>query len=163
MTNKELISRIRLEIKRMISAHKTKNGFPKGSFCAVRIEAYNEVLDLLDTFKEPVSEDLEKEIDAYYKEWDGDCRYAQTAHHFAQWGAEHFRGVTKMVSEDLEEAAEGEWIWATTPPEKPGKYKVQLRYDTYSAIWNGVKWIDDASRFPIMGVFKWKPIKEDRQ
>ena len=120
MTNKELISRIRLEIKRMISAHKTKNGFPKGSFCAVRIEAYNEVLDLLDTFKEP-------------------------------------------VSEDLEEVAEGEWIWATTPPEKPGKYKVQLRYDTYSAIWNGVKWIDDASRFPIMGVFKWKPIKEDRQ
>ena len=41
----------------MISAHKTKNGFPKGSFCAVRIEAYNEVLDLLDTLEEPVSED----------------------------------------------------------------------------------------------------------
>ena len=90
----------------MISAHKTKNGFPKGSFCAVRIEAYNEVLDLLDTLKEPVSEDLEKEIDAYYKEWDGDCRYAQTALHFAQWGAEHPADASKMISEDLEKAAD---------------------------------------------------------
>lgn len=70
----------------------------------------------------------------------------------------------KPSEEQMKEwALEGEWIWATTPPEKPGKYKVKLRYDTYSAIWNGVKWIDDASGFPIMGVFKWKPIKEKEQ
>lgn len=41
------------------------------------------------TLEECESEDLEKEIDAYYKEWDGNCRYAQTARHFAEWGAEH--------------------------------------------------------------------------
>lgn len=119
MTDKE---QIRAEIERRIEINKTKAGFPAGVYCAIRIEAYEQLLDFLDTLEEPVS----------------DCH-------------------------DLEEATEGEWIWATTPPEKPGKYKVQLRYDTYSAIWNGVKWIDDASGFPIMGVFKWKPIKEEQQ
>ena len=49
------------------------------------------ILTFLDTLEEPDSEDLEKEIDAYYKEWDGNCRYAQTARHFAKWGAEHLK------------------------------------------------------------------------
>lgn len=69
----------------------------------------------------------------------------------------HWKPSEKQMKEW---AVEGEWIWATNPPEKPGKYKVQLRYDTYSATWNGVKWIDDASGFQLLGVFKWKPIKE---
>lgn len=34
---------------------------------------------------------LEEEIKRYYDDWDGDCRYVQTARHFAKWGAEHLK------------------------------------------------------------------------
>lgn len=45
-----------------------------------------QTLSFIDSLEEePVSEDLEKEIQRYYNEMDGDCRYMQTARHFARW------------------------------------------------------------------------------
>ena len=119
--------------------------------------------DLIDGMIRDMKELIRAEIER---------RFAKYDEHYTSAGKElndllfFIKDLMKQeepVSEDLEEATEGEWIWATTPPEKPGKYKVQLRYDTYSAIWNGVKWIDDETGFQIMGVFKWKPIKEEQQ
>ena len=35
------------DIERLIEANKTKNGFPAGTLCAVRIEAYEALLSLI--------------------------------------------------------------------------------------------------------------------
>ena len=57
----------------------------------------SEELDRLNRFlstlevEEPVCEGLEEEIQRYYEDMDGDCRYAQTARHFAKWDAEHLK------------------------------------------------------------------------
>lgn len=41
--------------------NQTKNGFPAGSICAIRIEAYERLLAFIDSVpEEPVSEDLEE-------------------------------------------------------------------------------------------------------
>lgn len=50
----EIMSIIRAEIKKRIKACQTKNGFPAGSICAIRIETYQKLL--LDL------EPIEKEI-----------------------------------------------------------------------------------------------------
>ena len=47
-----------------------------------------------------MEEELEKEIQRYNEEQDGDCRYVQTARHFARW----------MRDQMMKEAVEGEVI-----------------------------------------------------
>ena len=64
MTEKELI---RAEIERRIKAYKTKNGFPAGTVCAIRIETYEGLLSFIDSLpEEKPSEDLNKLI----QKWD---------------------------------------------------------------------------------------------
>lgn len=76
--------------------------------CDCKDEAYNEVLSFIDSLEEdPVSEDLEKEIQRYYNEMDGDCRYMQTARHFARWQK---RQVMKDAVEAVIHPYDGE-IW----------------------------------------------------
>lgn len=103
------IKLIKAEIERL------KSSLPWGS-CASQIsmecdckdEAYNEVLSFIDSLEEdPVSEDLEKEIQRYYNEMDGDCRYMQTARHFARWQK---RQVMKDAVEAVIHPYDGE-IW----------------------------------------------------
>lgn len=45
-----------------------------------------------------MEEELEKEIQRYNEEQDGDCRYVQTARHFARW----------MRKQMMKEAVEGD-------------------------------------------------------
>lgn len=55
---------IRAEIEKRIAANKTKNGFPAGTICAIRIETYEELLAFLDTLPEqPVSDHHEIEVE----------------------------------------------------------------------------------------------------
>jgi len=46
------IEKIITEIKRLIEMNKTKNGFPAGLLCAVRIEAYEKLLAFIEKLKE---------------------------------------------------------------------------------------------------------------
>ena len=56
MTEKELI---RAEIERRIKAYKTKNGFPAGTICAIRIETYEGLLSFINSLpEEKPSEDV---------------------------------------------------------------------------------------------------------
>lgn len=43
---------IRSEIERLIEMNKTKRGFPAGTYCAIRIDAYEHLLAFLDTIPE---------------------------------------------------------------------------------------------------------------
>lgn len=58
MTN---IKKIRQEIERLIMINKTKNGFPAGTICAIRIEVYEKLLSFIDSLPEesqmPMPED----------------------------------------------------------------------------------------------------------
>lgn len=48
--------------------------------------ALNDILSFIDSLQEePVNEDLDKEIERYYADWDEKSRYIQTARHFANW------------------------------------------------------------------------------
>lgn len=64
-----------------------------------------------------------------------------TARHFAEWGAEHLADASKMISDDLEEAA---WGYASKECEK----------DAFKA---GAKWME--ARFEHCGTF---PIEDQR-
>ena len=46
------IERIKAEIEMRIKAYKTKNGFPAGSICAIRIETYEGLLSFIDSLPE---------------------------------------------------------------------------------------------------------------
>ncbi len=61
------IEKIRAEIERLIGINKTKNGFPAGTLCAVRIEAYEKLLSFLDTLGEEPDRDLEEAAENIYK------------------------------------------------------------------------------------------------
>lgn len=69
---------IRAEIERLIRMNQTKRGFPAGTACAIRIEAYKRILDFLDTL--PDEEQPTKGYDEAYlnekiakasKSWEG--------------------------------------------------------------------------------------------
>ena len=82
MTDKE---KIRAEIERQI---KKNNGSP--------ISVCNDLLSYIDSLsEEPVSEDLENEIQRYYVEWDEHPQYVQTARHFANWQKEQLEKERK--------------------------------------------------------------------
>ena len=93
--------KIRAEIERLIEINKTKNGFPAGINCAIRIEAYETLLPFLDTLEEePVGEELEKEIEKTWLEYEcynedydkvAEMRWNEfenVARHFAEWQKE---------------------------------------------------------------------------
>ena len=97
------IEKIKAEIERLYNGEAPKHdqqcNFDDGYF--VGIDAIAQFLDTLESEKPMNQDGLEEEIKRYYDDWDGNCRYAQTARHFANWGAEH-------AKEDLmKEAVEG--------------------------------------------------------
>ena len=50
-----------------------------------------------------MEEELEKEIQRYNEEQDGDCRYVQTARHFARWMRKQMmKEAVEVVIEDIE-------------------------------------------------------------
>ena len=61
------IEKIRQEIERLIEMNKTKNGFPAGTICAVRIEAYEHLLCFIDSLSEEPDKSLEEAAEEYSK------------------------------------------------------------------------------------------------
>ena len=82
---------IRAEIERLIEMNKTKRGFPAGTSCAIRIDAYEHLLDFIDFLPEQPVEGLVEEINKEIDKLDitpGYDRLAAFARHFAEWGIE---------------------------------------------------------------------------
>jgi hypothetical protein len=81
------VERIKVEIESLKNEliQEAEKGY-KSEFDEGRISAFEDMIIYINSLEEdPVSEDLEKEIQRYYNEMDGDCRYMQTARHFARW------------------------------------------------------------------------------
>ena len=67
----EAIDKVRAEVERLIKLNKTKNGFPAGTLCAYRIEAYEKLLSFIDTLSEEPDRDLEEAAQHVYESWMG--------------------------------------------------------------------------------------------
>ena len=122
MSDKELIKQ---EIK---SYKESMKGLePHSDFRRGQITAYNQIMQFIDSLpKEPVSEDLEEEIDRYYSDWlfDDDTIYEDMrdiCRHFAEWqkkkdqetielAEDHamLAGMNKMKEEMMKDAVEAE-------------------------------------------------------
>ena len=91
------IEQIKAEIKRRIELHDSLASNAESEMIANleigAAQALDDILSFLSTLEseKPIIQDgLEEEIKRYYDDCDGDCRYVQTARHFAKWGAKHF-------------------------------------------------------------------------
>lgn len=79
--------KIRAEVERLMNEliQEKEKGFGSDIDDACILELQN-VLTFIDSLQEePVNEDLDKEIERYYADWDEKPRYIQTARHFANW------------------------------------------------------------------------------
>ena len=97
---------IRQEIERRMEAYKTKNGFPAGTICAIRIETYEGLLSFIDSLpEEKPSKDLEEEVKRYYSD---NFTYISSdqptlsiltnvARHFAEWQKERMIKDAKEI------------------------------------------------------------------
>ena len=121
MTTKELR---RAEIERLIRMNQTKRGFPAGTACAIRIEAYKRLLDFLDTLTdEPVTDchDLEEAAEEYRQgEVDSGCDYiddsdGDSLYHSACLTDAFIAGAEWMKAKMLEEAVEGTVFMSFAP------------------------------------------------
>lgn len=94
------IEKIRQEIERRKKVYLTKNGFPKGTFGAIKIETYEGLLAFIDSLpEEEPSKDLN--LDKEYNDFvESDPVYSKLvnnivgkaiARHFAEWGAKHLK------------------------------------------------------------------------
>ena len=110
MTNQDIIAKFRAEIKRLktIQLKRIQEGDLVDAEPYDKNEAYNDLLSFLSDLEKSLpakvadGEGLEEEIKRYYDDMDGDCRYAQTARHFAEWGAEHLADAHKMSGSSSE-------------------------------------------------------------
>ena len=106
MTTKELI---RQEIIRRIKELDEQIVDIYDSKAVLRKDELQRLLSFITTLEEPVSEDLEEAAEQYAIPFN-DTTYG-VEYSFkgfkagAEWCVEHFRDTTKMVSDDLEEAA----------------------------------------------------------
>lgn len=83
------VEKIREEIEKRYEYWKEKESNSHSIESESRMSECQHLLLLFNSLQEePVSNDLEKEIQRYYNEMDGDCRYMQTARHFARWQKE---------------------------------------------------------------------------
>lgn len=93
MTNAELLAKTKAEIERRIELHDSLASNAESEMIANleigAAQALDDILSFLSTLESEPFNGLEEEIKRYYDDCDGDCRYVQTARHFAQWGAEH--------------------------------------------------------------------------
>lgn len=92
----EMIKKIKAEIGKRIELHDSLASNTESEMIANleigAAQALDDLLSFISTLEseKPMMQDgLEEEIKRYYNDMDGDCRYAQTARHFAKWGAEH--------------------------------------------------------------------------
>ena len=112
------IEKIRAELERLVKMNQTKHGFPAGTACAIRIEAYKKLLAFLDTLSEEPDKSLEEEIQ--HKVYDllfdldgvafkGATAYATVddvayiARHFAQWQKEQMTKEAYVESQIVED------------------------------------------------------------
>jgi hypothetical protein len=58
---------IRAEIERLIRMNQTKNGFPAGTNCAIRIESYEHLISFLDSLPERPVDGPEEAADAHIR------------------------------------------------------------------------------------------------
>ena len=80
------IQQLRAQIAVLQDATMDKNRNFRSDYDEGRFDALTAVDALLDSLQEePVSEDLESEIQRYYVDWDEHPQYVQTARHFAKW------------------------------------------------------------------------------
>lgn len=95
MKNTEIIQAIKAEIERLIAMNKTRNGFPAGTMCAVRIEAYEKLLSFLSTLEEePVQNDLEEAADNHI------CEVVDSAGHPGwDWETQDIKDAFKAGAE----------------------------------------------------------------
>ena len=103
-----IIEQIKAEIKRRIELHDSLASNAESEMIANleigAAQALEDILPFISTLeseKQIIQGGLEEEIKRYYDDLDGDCRYAQTARHFAQWGAEHLASTGKTSPKDL--------------------------------------------------------------
>lgn len=83
-----IIEQIKAEIERLHAEHSSRYGTDEAGLVLENLEDF---LSTLESEKPMDQDGLEEEIKRYYDDWDGNCRYAQTARHFAKWGAEHLK------------------------------------------------------------------------
>ena len=113
------IDKIRAEIKkRRLHFNKEaekyqalNNGYSQNCYGAR--DALRDLENFIDTLEEPVSEDLEEELENYYGSIPDDDDKINAARHFAKWGAEHLADASKMISEDLEKKTFDDYIKAS--------------------------------------------------
>ena len=151
MTNAELIQKIRTEIERLkdeytdivIDSH---YGAVNANHVVDDLEQLLSFLSTIEKSEKPLQEGLEEEINRLWESFADEMEgphnlfdiYVRLAHHFAKWGAEHFRDTTKMISgsseipNDLEEAAKN---YALNTAEDSEQYSA--RYLGYK---DGAKW-----------------------
>lgn len=100
MTNAELLAKIKAEIERRLKKYATDVTMPLEVLGKVILEL-KELLSFLSTLESEKPMNLEEEINRYLHEEcsdDDEPGIHEIAEHFAQWGAEHFRNTTKMIS-----------------------------------------------------------------
>lgn len=93
---------IRAEIERLIEMNKTKRGFPAGTYCAIRIDTYEHLLNFIDFLPEQPAEGLEEEMEKFFEtmpvlehENIFEDTFQNIARHFAEWGIEE--GERQMI------------------------------------------------------------------
>ena len=118
------IEKIRQEIERLIEMNKTKNGFPAGTICAVRIEAYEHLLSFIDTLSEEPDKSQEEAAKEYAEgpecTWVGTTALEVAFKAGAKWQKEqddkelsdlltiaHLQGAEQMKQQMLKDAVEG--------------------------------------------------------
>ena len=119
------IEKIRAEIERLIEINKTKNGFPAGINCAIRIEAYEALLAFLDSLEEEPDKSLEEEIRRYLREEcssDDEPTAEETARHFAEWQkAQMLKDAVEGEAEELYNDGESQCTVGVGTYFKPGE------------------------------------------
>ena len=94
-----IIEKIKAEIERRKSLLIQHSKLTYDLILETFIKEYDDLLSFLSTLEEPVSEELEEEIDRLWESFADEMEgphnlfdiYARLARHFAEWGAEHLK------------------------------------------------------------------------
>lgn len=98
---------------------------PNLGFFDAKLSGIYDVMGIIDSLQqeqqeEPVSDDLEDEMDRYFESMEVqehenifEDTFHRIAKHFAEWGAEHLRDSTKKISDDLEKKTFDDYLKAS--------------------------------------------------
>ena len=107
MTNAEIIAKIKAEIERRTKELDEQIVDIYDSKAVLRKDELQKLLSFLSYLEseKPMQEGLKEEINRYLREEcsdDDEPGIHEIAEHFAQWGAEHFRDLTKKMGDSSE-------------------------------------------------------------